>query len=142
AADLSRAAQLYAGPFLHGVEVDASPSFEHWVTRERRRLEAGFFSVCARQCTASARARDWDTCGALAERWLAAAPLSVDAAIFRLNALKAPGTREALDRALSEFEQLRVRLAREFDLEPEPPVRQLAESIRNSMGALAPSAPA
>jgi DNA-binding SARP family transcriptional activator len=136
--DFARAASLYAGPFLDGVEIEAGPSFEQWVTRERRHLEAAFFQVCAQQCLAHARAREWDQCGALAARWLDAAPLSVDAALFRLNAIKAPGTREAAQRALDEFDELTARLARDFDLAPEKPVRQLADNIRENIDSLAP----
>src|SRR5262245_5298014 len=88
AKNYARATELYAGPFLDGVEIEAGPSFEQWVTRERRRLETAFLNACAHQCLAYARAREWERCGALASRWLDAAPLSVDAALFRLNAVK------------------------------------------------------
>jgi DNA-binding SARP family transcriptional activator/TolB-like protein len=140
--DLPRAAALYAGPFLDGVEIEAGPSFEQWVTRERRHLETVFLQVCAQQCLAYARTRDWEACGELASRWLDAAPLSVDAALFRLNAVKAPGTREASQRALDEYDQLATRLARDFDLAPEKPVRELADSIRETLQSLPPEPPA
>ena len=136
ARNFARAAELYTGPFLDGVEIEAAESFEHWVTRERRRLETIFLEACAHQCLAHARAREWDACGALASRWLDAAPLSVDAALYRLNAVKASGTREAAQRALDEYEQLTGRLARDFDLAPEKPVRLLAESIREHLDSL------
>lgn len=138
ARDLDRAAALYSGPFMDGVQIESCPSFEHWVARERRRLEMLFLQVCAQQCLVHARSREWEQCGALASRWLDAAPLSVDAALFRLNAVKAPGTREAAQRALDEFDQLSARLASEFDLAPEKPVRQLADSIRENLLTLPP----
>ena len=128
-----RAAGLYAGPFLDGVDIEAGASFEQWVMRERRRLETLFLQVCAQQCLAHARAREWDECGALAARWLDTTPLSADAALYRLNALKAPGTYEAIQRALDEYEHLSARLAREFDLPPEKPVRHLADAMRESL---------
>jgi DNA-binding SARP family transcriptional activator/Flp pilus assembly protein TadD/TolB-like protein len=136
ARDLPRAETLYAGAFLDGVEIEAAPSFEQWVTRERRRLETAFLQVCSQQCLAYARARDWDRCASLSARWLEAAPLSVDAALFRLNAVKAPGTREAARRALEEFDQLTVRLQRDYELVPERPVLELAESLRANMISL------
>jgi len=136
ARDLARAEMLYAGAFLDGVEIDAAPSFEQWVTRERRRLETAFLQACSQQCLVYARARDWDRCASLAARWLDAAPLSVDAALFRLNAVKAPGTREAARRALEEFDQLTVRLQRDFELVPEKPVLELAASLRANMISL------
>ena len=131
--EYARAAALYVGPFLDGVDIEAGASFEQWVMHERRRLETLFLQVCAQQCLLHARAREWDECGALAARWLDVAPLSADAALFRLNALKAPGTHEAIQRALAEFDQLSARLAREFDLPPEKPVRQLADVMRESL---------
>jgi DNA-binding SARP family transcriptional activator/TolB-like protein/Tfp pilus assembly protein PilF len=140
ARELSRAASLYTGPFLDGVEIEAGPSFEQWASRERRRLETLFLQVCGQQCLAYARAREWEECGSLAARWLETAPLSVDAALYRLNAVKSPGTREAAQRALDEFEQLSGRLAREFDLAPEKPVLELAQNLRDSLETL-PAAP-
>ena len=140
ARDLSRAAALYTGPFLDGVEIEAGPSFDQWTSRERRRLETLFLHVCAQQCLVHARAREWEECGSLAARWLETAPLSVDAALYRLNAVKSPGTREAAQRALREFEQLSARLAREFDLAPEKPVSELAQSLRDTLDTL-PAAP-
>ena len=136
ARDLPRAAALYTGPFLDGVEIEAGPSFEQWTSRERRRLETVFLQVCAQQCLVHARAREWEDCGSLAARWLETAPLSVDAALYRLNAVKSPGTREAAQRALREFEHHRARLAREFDLAPEKPVLELAQNLRDSLETL------
>src|SRR4029079_13546766 len=86
------------------------------------------------------RAREWEGCGSLAARWLETAPLSVDAALYRLNAVKSPGTREAAQRALDEFDQLSARLAREFDLAPEKPVVELAQSLRDNLDTLPQSA--
>jgi len=140
ARDLSRAAALYTGPFLDGVEIEAGPSFEQWTSRERRRLETVFLQVCAQQCLVHARAREWEECGSLAARWLETAPLSVDAALYRLNAVKSPGTREAAQRALQELEQHSARLAREFDLAPEKPILELAQNLRDALDTL-PAAP-
>src|SRR5687768_17133188 len=96
AQDAARVVELYAGPFLDGVYVDDSPAFDQWVFRERRRLEAIFLGACARQCETLARARRWSDCRALAARWLDTEPLSANAALFLLNAVKATGTRTAL----------------------------------------------
>jgi DNA-binding SARP family transcriptional activator/TolB-like protein len=127
--DHERAAALYGGAFLDGIYIAGSATFEQWVTRERTRLETLFLQTCERQCMALARARRWEECGALAARWLDAAPLSADAALFRLNALKAPGTRDADQRALAEFERIAARLSRDFDLAPEKSVVALANDI-------------
>ena len=119
----------YDGPFLHGVHVAESPSFEHWTDRHRRRLEATFRASAERRCGRLARLRHWDECAEVAARWLDVAPLSADAALYRLNALKAAGTVEADRRALDEYERLRARLRRELDLAPEARVAELAASI-------------
>src|SRR5262249_30700879 len=100
-----------------------------------------FLQACAQQCGALARARRWQECHALARRWLDAQPLSSDAALYLLNASKAPATRAALAHALDEFEALRAHLAREFRLPPEPAVRSLAEGIREQLATAAPDAP-
>ena len=139
AQDPARAVELYGGPFLDGVHVDDSPAFEQWVSRERRRLEVVFIKECARQCAALARARRWAECHALAARWLDAEPLSADAALFLLNATKAEGTRAALVDALDEYGRLKARLSRDFELVPEPPVRELAARIREQLAAMSPS---
>ncbi len=136
-----RAAALYGGPFLEGCYVDGSSTFDQWMSRERRRLELLFLQACAQHCAALARGRRWPECHALARRWLDAQPLSSDAAIYLLNAAKAPGTRTALAQAIEEYETLKTHLAREFQLLPEPSVRSLVEGIRDQLATVAPDAP-
>jgi DNA-binding SARP family transcriptional activator/TolB-like protein/predicted Zn-dependent protease len=135
AQDYTRALELYAGPFMAGVYVQDSPSFEQWVSRERRRLEALFVQACTRQCAALARSRRWPDCAAVALRWLEVEPLSSDAALFLLNARKAPGSRAALAAALDEYEHLRARIARDFDVAPDRVVVELASRIREQLAA-------
>jgi DNA-binding SARP family transcriptional activator/tetratricopeptide (TPR) repeat protein len=136
--DFARAVELYGGPFVTSVYVDDGPSFDQWVTRERRRIEILFLKGCSQQCALLARGRRWPECHALAARWIDTEPLSADAAIFLLNATKAPGTRAALAQALDEYERLRVRLAADFDLAPEPVVRELAARIRDQLAIVEP----
>ena len=138
ARDFARVVELYGGPFLDGVHVNDSPSFDQWLTRERRRLEAVFLQACNQQCASLARARRWPECHALAARWIEADPLSPDAALYILNATKAPGTRAALVQALDEFDQLRVRLARDYEVAPSPVVRDLETRIREQLATLVP----
>ncbi|MFN8582148.1 MAG: BTAD domain-containing putative transcriptional regulator, partial [Gemmatimonadaceae bacterium] len=142
--DFARAAELYGGPFLDGVHLESeTAAFEQWMSRERRRLEALFVQGCAQYAPTLARARRGEECEQLAHRWLEAEPLAADAAIFLLNAVKAPATRSALARALQEYDTLRARLEREYELPPDKRVIELAGSIRDQM-ATAPddSAPA
>lgn len=136
--DVARAVELYAGPFLEGFHVDESPAFEQWISRERRRLEAMFLKACAEHCAALARSRRWAECEAVAHRWLDTEPLSADAAIYFLNAIKSPGTRAALAQALEEYEALRTRLNREFELAPHPSVVELSGRIRDQLANAPP----
>ena len=126
---------LYGGPFLAGVYVDGSPSFEHWVAGERNRLEALFVQAASRECMSLARARKWEECAELSRRWLDAAPVSAEAALYLLNALKAPGTRDANHRALEEFERLRERLMRDYELRPDKAVAALARELLERVSA-------
>jgi DNA-binding SARP family transcriptional activator/tetratricopeptide (TPR) repeat protein/TolB-like protein len=131
--DWPAAIALYGGPFLDGVHVDDSPGFEQWSSAERERLRRLFTRACAPQAHAAARARAWDACGELAARWLDAEPASADAAVYRLNAIKAAGTTEALVAALAEHERLSLRLAEEVGTRPDASVESLASSIRATL---------
>ena len=136
--EFGRAAELYAGPFLEGFFLDDSPTFDQWMSRERRRLEGLFVQACAQECAMLARARRWPEGHALARRWLDAQPLSPDAALMVLNTARAPGTRAALAQALEDYETLKSHLEREFDLPPETAVRTLAEQIREHLATIEP----
>lgn len=127
--DSARVVQLYGGPFMDGVSVPRSCTFEQWVARERDRVERLFLTACDGRCFGLARSREWDECATLAARWLGIAPLSVDAALYRLNALKAPATRDAYARALVAYDRLVRRLRDEYALAPDPRVSALATDI-------------
>lgn len=131
----ARVVELYGGPFMDGVSVPRSCTFEHWVARERDRLERSFLTACDGRCFCLARSREWDECATLAARWLGIAPLSVDAALYRLNALKAPLTRDAYARALVAYDRLVRRLRDEYALAPDPRVSALAMDIASSLRA-------
>ena len=136
--DFARAVGLYAGSFLEGFHVDESPAFDQWVSRERRRLESLFIKACSEHCGSLARSRRWIECEQVASRWLETEPLSADAAIYYLNAIKSPGTRAALAKALEEFEALRTRLNHEFELAPHPSVMELSTRIREQLADAPP----
>ena len=127
--DTARVVALYGGPFMDGVSVPRSCTFEQWMARERDRLERLFLAACDGRCFGLARAREWDECATLAARWLGIAPLSVDAALYRLNALKAPLTRDAYARALVAYDRLVRHLRDEYALAPDPRVSALATDI-------------
>jgi DNA-binding SARP family transcriptional activator/TolB-like protein len=123
------AAALYCGPFLDGVYVPGSTSFEHWADGQRARLESLFLQACERESALLAAAQRWPECAELASRWLDAAPLSDEAALALLTALDAPGTPEAARQTLSAYERLRVRLEREFGVAPGAEVIALSHRV-------------
>src|SRR6185437_249455 len=135
ARDAARVVSLYGGPFMDGMCVPRSCTFEQWAARERDRLERLFLAACESRCFALARGREWDDCATLAARWLGIAPLSVDAALYRLNALKAPLTRDAYARALVAYDRLVRRLKDEYELAPDPRVSALAADIATALRA-------
>jgi DNA-binding SARP family transcriptional activator/TolB-like protein len=127
--DWARAVALYGGPLLDGIHVGGSARFEEWVTRERERYARLFTRACEAECLALARARRWDDCAALARRWLSAAPLSTDAALYLINALKAPGSHESALAALAEYRALADRLERDYGAHPDERVAALATEL-------------
>ena len=135
AQDLLRALDLYRGPFFEGVHVSASQQLEEWIARERARLEALFVRACEQRCAALASDGDWTKCGELAARWLDAVPLSTEAALLRLNSLRAPATRDAAHRALTEYRRLAARLREEYGRGPEASVVEIARALRAQLGA-------
>ena len=139
AGDLARAVELYDGPFLDGVHIEGSNSFEQWVDERRAYYERLFVKAAGQHCQALARARQWDACGTVAERWLSFTPLSADAALYLLNARKADGSRAALERAVADYEQLEARLRREYESEPDAVVSDLARTIASELARVAPS---
>lgn len=128
-----RAVDLYGGPFLDGVHIDDAVEFEQWRSSEELRLRGLFTKACAAHVPLLAQSEQTDACAAAAARWLEAEPASVDAALFRLNALRAPRTNEANARALAEYERVRAQLAEELGAGVDPMVERLAAAIRNEL---------
>ena len=136
AGDHARAVALYEGPFLDRVYLDDAPAFVDWADRERMRLEGLFKRAAENECLRLARARHWDACGAVALRWLDTDSLSADAALYRLNALKASGDRAGLQRAVAEYELLVRRLQTEYELAPDASVTSLATELAERLSAM------
>ena len=129
AGDHARAIALYGGPFLDGVYIPGSDSFDEWVSSERARIEIAFTKACDAECMASARRGEWEHCAEVARRWLDVAPLSPEAALHLLNSLRAAKTPAGRRAALAEYRRLVDRLAREYNAPPHARVVALAEQI-------------
>ena len=134
---LERAIALYGGPFLDGVHVTGSQELEEWIARERARLETLFVRGCEGACDTLANEERWDECGQLAARWLDAVPLSTEAALHRLNALRRPGTRDSAQRALADYRRLTARLKEDYDRGPDPAVAAVAHDLEAQLGPAA-----
>lgn len=135
AARHDRVVELYQGPFLDGVHVRDSASFDAWVSRERARLESLFTASCSAACTSAAAAADWTRCADVARRWLDVAPQATEAGLHLLHALRAHRTPAHRRLALAEYDRLRLRLAREHDAEPHPHLVELARRIQERVQA-------
>ena len=138
AGDTAKIVELYGGPFLDGVHAGGSRSFEDWVDAERSMYEARFVAACVSECARLRQTGAWTECAELARRWLTAAPLDHTAAVELLQALAAPGTRDAQRLAMREYQHLTERLAADFESAPHPSVVSAADEIARSV---APSPP-
>ena len=118
---------LYTGPFLEGVHLEVSATFENWMERERARLQRVFVRAAALRCKALAQAGQWLACQELAARWLDDEPLCAEAAMTYLGSLTSAGEDDG--RVLAAYAQLRARLRREYDLEPDRAVTHLAMTV-------------
>ncbi len=127
-ADHIRVVELYHGPFLDGVHVERSARFEDWVTKERERLRRLFTASAGPACEIFASRGDIERWRATAERWVDASPTDPAAAAAWLAGLAAPGTRDALQGAITGFDRWTARVTREHAGPPDPVlVAQVAE---------------
>ena len=120
---------LFEGPFLSGVHAGGSPRLEQWIDGERLRIDALFATAAKSECERLARAQEFDACATLAQRWLAVAPTSPHAAIFRLRGIAADASPESDQRALDEFARLERRLDTEYGVRPDRTVVAVADEI-------------
>ena len=129
AGDAAGVIRLYTGPFLEGVYIPGSETFDEWVSSERSRIDIAFTKACDTECMATARRGDWDRCAAIARRWLEVSPVSPEAALHLLNSLRASKTPAGRRAALAEYRRLVDRIAREYAAAPHPRVIALADQI-------------
>ncbi|MGV3710171.1 MAG: BTAD domain-containing putative transcriptional regulator, partial [Gemmatimonas sp.] len=127
--DDARAIDLYGGPFLDGVHVDGSNSFEQWVSSERNRLSSLLSRAAEGRSRALLAHENWESAAEVSRKWLDADLSSSGAAKARLAAIAGPGTRESAVRALQEFERISSRLQSELGIRPETEVAALARSF-------------
>ena len=93
--DDAAAVAAYAGPFLDGVFVRASPEFDQWAANERARLERAYLDAIGRLARAADAAGDTIASVQWWRRAAAAEPLSGRVALSLMHALAASGDTSA-----------------------------------------------
>jgi DNA-binding SARP family transcriptional activator/TolB-like protein len=134
--DHGKVVDLYHGPFLDGFYIADAPEFDEWRDRERSRLERLFVKSAAACCAELAATGSWESCRAIAERWLAVEPASGDAALMVLRATGAPATHAAYAAVLSAYESLVQRLDRELGIAPDAGVTAFAKEVAQRLSSV------
>ncbi len=124
--DLERAASLYRGEFLAGLQI-RDPAFDDWLAAERRRVQRQFLEVLGRLLAAHEADGNDKQAIATAERLLATDPLneSTHRALMRLYARA--GERS---QALGQYRLCCEALERELGVAPDPATETLYREIR------------
>jgi DNA-binding SARP family transcriptional activator/TolB-like protein/Flp pilus assembly protein TadD len=127
----AEALSLYEGDLLAGFFVVGAPEFERWIVRERDRLRQRAADAAWSLAEEHAAARNVVEAERLARR--AAAFLPADEATVRrlMTFLHGLGDRAAARRA---YEAFAWELANEYELEPSPETRALAEAVSRDEG--------
>lgn len=132
------AAALYTGRFLDGFYLPDAPEFERWVEEERGRLHRAALDAIERLATQATATSVLPDAVRLWQRLAELDPLSARYAAGYMRALAAAGDRP---HALAQARLYKDAVRRELDAEPDPVVRELEQSIRNTLAASVPSAP-
>lgn len=127
--DLEEAVRMYAGPFLDGVHLEATPEFERWVDAERAELEGRYRDALQRLARAADARGEHDRAVGWWRQLQAADRLSGQAAVGLIRALDAGGNRAG---ALQHARIHEMLLREELDSGPDPAVVALAERLRSS----------
>jgi DNA-binding SARP family transcriptional activator len=142
AGDHARVVALHRGSFLDGLHIPDAASYERWVERQRGRLAHHFAAACTVRCRALLADGAHAASARLAGRWLDESWDSPEAATALVTALAAPGTPDALRRALDACRRFSDRLARELDATLPPALATIARDLERRLAACAVTAPA
>jgi DNA-binding SARP family transcriptional activator/Flp pilus assembly protein TadD/TolB-like protein len=127
--DRAQALALYKGPFLHGFFISDAPEFERWVDERRETLRRKAL-MCAKSLADDHLAKDDNDAAIRALRTAMALEPSDEQAMTKLlAALEASGDRAAV---LREYDAFAQTLANEYNLDPSPETRAIADAIRGT----------
>ena len=125
--DDSTAAALYAGPFLDGVFVKASPEFDQWAASERARLERAHLDAIGRLARSADASGDIHAAVQWWRRAAAAEPLSGRVALSLMRALASAGDVSA---AIQHARVHEVIVRSELDAPADEAITAFAEELR------------
>lgn len=134
AADLDKAAELFCGDFLSGLNIEED-GFAEWLGAQRTRTQLAAARLCETFAAQPALVIDRERAVAAAERLLALDPLRED---WQRLALTLYARYRGKGEALAQYDAFSRLLRRELDVEPEAETKALAARIRDD--AIAPVA--
>ena len=138
AQDWKPAARLVAGEFLEGFAIPGASAFEDWLGSERSLLRQRSVEVLVCHAEELLRAGEAADSVAIAFRAITMEPGSERALRAAMRGLTVSGDRAA---ALEQYDEFRVRLARESGREPAAETRALAERVEQERAVRPVTAP-
>jgi DNA-binding SARP family transcriptional activator/TolB-like protein len=128
AGDPKRAVELYEGPFLADLAIDAA-DFDHWADRQRADLQRKFRKAALELAAQARESGDHTGAVSFCRRLVDSDPLDDEAQHLLIESLYVRGDRLT---ALRQYEAYRDLLARELEVEPLEHTRELVARIRGS----------
>jgi len=125
---LAEAVELYRGPFLEGVHLVETHTFEDWVASRRSRYARLFRKVCRALTAEREGAGDLDGALAVAQAWVAADGTDDEAQHRLIELLSRAGERSA---ALQQYASY-TKLLQQEELQPLDETRQLVAAIERA----------
>lgn len=124
---LEKAAGLYRGEFLEGLNLDDAPDFDEWQFFQRDSLRQELAAALQRLSAGYAERGQWEPAIACARRWVALDRLHEPAQRVLIDLYARAGQRTA---ALRQYEELTRLLKEELGQVPEQETQRLYEQIR------------
>jgi WD40 repeat protein/DNA-binding SARP family transcriptional activator len=127
-AHLTRAAELYMGPFLSGLAFDGSPDFDEWQRAQQEALHQQALRVMGTLAAHHLASEAYSQAEHYARRQISLQPWHEEGHRQLMLALAGAGQRNA---ALTQYELCRTILASELSVEPEERTTALYHRIRS-----------
>jgi DNA-binding SARP family transcriptional activator/tetratricopeptide (TPR) repeat protein len=127
--ELARAVELHAGPFMEGFHISGAPEFEHWLSRERRRLASAHADALEELVRGALEAGRGSDAAGWARRLFAVDALNTSRALLCMEALAASGDVAGAIRAGVAHEG---ELEKDLGLPVPPEVKERIRELRAS----------